>query len=254
MIRRHLYMLFAVLVFGCATLKPARTLKLPVSTMKAKQIYKAHQKQKAEFSTLQSRLKIEILTENRSQSQTVTLRMERGKAIWLNAFLNMLRVKITPNKVEMYNKVDRTYFEGDYSLINAFLGLELNFENLENVLLGDAIFKHKANALKKSSAETSYALRPKVSSSLLELLYLIDANSFKMESQKVSQALQDRNLQVDYHLFQRIENQLFPKAMTIKVIDNQKETVLKINLKSVSLNQPLRFPFKRPSGYKQIKF
>ena len=254
MIRRHLYMLFAVLVFGCATLKPARTLKLPVSTMKAKQIYKAHQKQKAEFSTLQSRLKIEILTENRSQSQTVTLRMERGKAIWLNAFLNMLRVKITPNKVEMYNKIDRTYFEGDYSLINTFLGLELNFENLENVLLGDAIFKHNANALKKSSAETSYALRPKVSGSLLELLYLIDASSFKMERQKVSQALLNRNLQVDYQLFQSIENQLFPKAMTIKVLDNQKETVLKINLKSVSLNQPLRYPFKRPSGYKQIKF
>ena len=254
MIRRHLYMLFAILVFGCATLKPTRTSKLPVSAMKAKQIYKAHQKQKAKFSTLQSRLKIEILKDNRSQSHTVNLRMERGKTIWLNAFLNMLRVKITPNKVEMYNKVDRTYFEGDYSLINAFLGLELNFENLENVLLGDAIFKHKANALKKSSAETSYALIPKVSSSLLELLYLIDANSFKMESQKVSQALQDRNLQVDYHLFQSIENQLFPKAMTIKVLDNQKETVLKINLKSVSLNQPLRFPFKRPFGYKQIKF
>ena len=92
---------------------------------------KAHQKQKAEFSTLQSRLKIELLTDNRSQSHTVTLRMERGKTIWLNAFLNMLRVKITPKKVEMYNKIDRTYFEGDYSLINVFLGLKLNFENLE---------------------------------------------------------------------------------------------------------------------------
>ena len=139
MIRRHLYMLLAVLVFGCATLKPKGIIKLPVSTMKAKQIYKAHQKQKAEFSTLQSQLKIELLTDNRSQSHTVTLRMERGKTIWLNAFLNMLRVKITPNKVEMYNKIDRTYFEGDYSIINAFLGLELNFENLENVLLGDCL-------------------------------------------------------------------------------------------------------------------
>ena len=254
MIRRHLYMLLAVLVFGCATLKPTGTSKLPISTMKAKQIYKAHQKQKAKFSTLQSRLKIELLTDNRSQSHTVTLRMERGKTIWLNAFLNMLRVKITPKRVEMYNKIDRTYFEGDYSIINAFLGLELNFENLENVLLGDAIFKHKANVLKKSWVENSYALRAKVSSSLLELLYLIDASSFKMESQKVSQPLQNRNLKVDYQLFQSIENQLFPKAMTIKVLDNQKETVLKINLKSVSLNQPLRFPFKRPSGYKPIEF
>ena len=254
MIRRHLYMLFAVLVFGCATLKPTGTSKLLGSKMKAKQIYKVHQKQKADFSTLQSRLKIDLLTGNRSQSHTVILRMERGKTIWLNAFLNMLRVKITPNKVEMYNKIDRTYFEGDYSLINAFLGLELNFENLENVLLGDAIFKHKINALKKESAEAPYALIPKVSSSMLKLLYLIDTSSFKMGSQKVSQPFQNRNLEVDYQLFQSIENQLFPKAMTIKVLDNQKETVLKINLRSVSLNLPLRFPFKRPSGYKPIEF
>ena len=75
-----------------------------------------------------------------------------------------------------------------------------------------------------------------------------------MESQKVSQPLQNRNLEVDYQLFQSIENQLFPKAMTIKVLENKKETVLKLNLKSLSLNQSLRFPFKRPSGYKPIEF
>ena len=253
MIRRHLYILLAVLVFGCATQKPKGTSKLSVSKMTSKQVYKAHQKQKAEFSTLQSRLKIELSTDNRSQSHTVTLRMERGKIIWLNAFLNMLRIKITPKKLEMYNKIDRTYYEGDYSIINTFLGLELNFENLENLLLGDAIFKHKNNALKKGSAKTSYALTPKVSSSLLELLYLIDVSTFKMESQRIYKPLQNRNLEVDYQEFQNIENQLFPKTVTIKVLEDQKETVLKLNLKSVTLNQSLRFPFKQPSGYKLIE-
>ena len=67
---------------------------------------------------------------DKSKTHTVTLRMERNKVIWVNAFLNMVRLKITPQKVQMYNKLDRTYFDGDFTLIKDFLGVELSFSNL----------------------------------------------------------------------------------------------------------------------------
>ena len=97
--------------------------------------------------------------------------MERGKTIWANAFLNMVRLKITPEKVLMYNKLNRTVFEGDYEIINEFLGIELNFSNLENALLGDALFNPKTNALKREPNQTSYVLTPKNANELLQVLY-----------------------------------------------------------------------------------
>ena len=252
MVKKLIYILLAVLVFSCGAVKKIGEEPLRDSKMKAKQILKAHQRQKADFSTLQARLKLELTEGNKSQTHTLTLRMERGKTIWVNAFLNMVRLKITPEKVQMYNKLDRTFFDGDYEIINDFLGIELNFSNLENALLGDALFNPNTNALKSEPSQTPYVLAPKNANELLQVLYCINPGSFKLEGQSVYQPLENRSLDVNYQSFQAIDAQLFPKSITIKVIENQKETSLKLNLKSVILNQPLRFPFKMPSGYKPI--
>lgn len=250
--KKFTHILIVVLIFSCGTVKKRGILPVLDSKMKAKQIIKTHQRQKADFSTLQARLKLELTEDNKSQTHTLNLRMERGKTIWVNAFLNMVRLKITPEKVQMYNKLDRTFFNGDYEIINDFLGIELNFSNLENALLGDALFNPKTNVLKREPNQTSYVLTPKNANELLQVLYYINPSSFKLEGQSVDQPLENRSLDVNYQSFQAIDAQLFPKSITIKVIENQKETSLKLNLKSVILNQPLRFPFKMPSGYKPI--
>lgn len=250
--KKFTHILIVVLIFSCGTVKKKGILPVLDSKMKAKQIIKTHQRQKADFSTLQARLKLELTEDNKSQTHTLNLRMERGKTIWVNAFLNMVRLKITPEKVQMYNKLDRTFFNGDYEIINDFLGIELNFSNLENALLGDALFNPKTNVLKREPNQTSYVLTPKNANELLQVLYYINPSSFKLEGQSVDQPLENRSLDVNYQSFQAIDAQLFPKSITIKVIENQKETSLKLNLKSVILNQPLRFPFKMPSGYKPI--
>ena len=75
-----------------------------------------------------------------------------------------------------------------------------------------------------------------------------------MDGQSIIQFNQNRKLNVEYQTYQEIDEQVFPQEVTVKVDENQKETILKMNLKSVSLNQPLRFPYKRPTGYKPIEF
>tara|TARA_Y100000991_G_scaffold154549_1_gene117562 strand:- start:598 stop:1362 length:765 start_codon:yes stop_codon:yes gene_type:complete len=252
MVRKLIYILIAGLVFSCGTSKKTDTGPLLDSKIKAKQILKIHQKQKADFSTLKARLKLELIEVNKSQTHTLTLRMERGKTIWVSAFLNMVRLKITPEKVQMYNKLDRTFFDADYKIINDFLGIELNFLNLENALLGDALFNPKTNALKKEPNQTSYVLAPKNTNELMQVLYYINPGSFKLEGQSVYQPLENRSLDINYQSFQTIDSQLFPKSIKINFLENQKETSLKLNLKSVILNQPLQFPFKTPTGYKPI--
>ena len=112
--KKFTHILIVFLIFSCGTVKKRGIVSVLDSKMKAKQIIKTHQRQKADFSTLQARLKLELTEDNKSQTHILTLRMERGKTIWANAFLNMVRLKITPEKVLMYNKLNRTVFEGDY--------------------------------------------------------------------------------------------------------------------------------------------
>lgn len=251
--RNFLVCLIVCVIFGCKSTQTLGSKSGLNPKLKTKQIIKAHNKQKADFLTLQSRLKIEMIDGDKSQTHTVTLRMERNKVIWVNAFLNMVRLKITPQKVQMYNKLDRTYFDGDFTLIKDFLGVELSFSNLENLLLGDALFDHKANTLKKQLHTKSYALSPKQQNALFEVLYLINPRYFKMDGQELRQLQRNRILKVHYRTFQELDQQIFPQKMTIKAIENQKETTLNLNLKSLNLNQSIRFPFTMPSGFKAIE-
>jgi len=135
--------ILGVLFLGCKTTKIVESNKTLDPKMSVKQIVKKLNKSQSEFNTLQGRLKVEYTQGDRSEVHTLTLRMEHDKTIWINAFLNMVRVKITPERVRFYNKLDNTYFDGDYALISNFLGTELQFENLQNVLLGEAIFDIK---------------------------------------------------------------------------------------------------------------
>lgn len=248
------YFFFMVVVFGCKSTKTLTSDELLNPKLNAKQILKIHYNQKTEFSTLQARLKLELIEGEKAQSHTVSLRMKQDEVIWINAFLNMVRIKITPEKVWMYNKLNKTYFEGDFSLIKKFLGINMNFIHLQNLILAEVIFPHKPNTLTTQYHAKSYALLPKIQHSLFDILYFINPKYFKMDGFELSQPLELTSLKIQYQSFQVVDQQIFPQDITINIVDSQKQMTLAMNLKSISLNQPLQFPFKLPSGYKPIEF
>ena len=248
------YIIIIVLLYGCGPGKNLTSTVGEIPEMRTKQILKKHIKQHAKFNTLQCKLKIELFQNSKAQSNTVTLRMERGKIIWINAFLNMIRIKITPDRVQMYNKIDKTYFDGDFSLIKQLLGIDLDFSNLENLLLGDTFFKHNSSSLNQVKDNSGYTLKPYKLDPTLNVLYRINPFYFKMKTQEISHLKEEIRLKVNYDDFQEINQQLIPSKMAITINEKQNNTFIKLNLKSVSLNQSIRFPFKLPKGYKLLKF
>ena len=249
------YIIIIVLLYGCGPGKNLTSTVGEIPEMRTKQILKKHIKQHAKFNTLQCKLKIELFQNSKAQSNTVTLRMDRGKTIWINAFLNMIRIKITPDRVQMYNKIDKTYFDGDFSLIKQLLGIDLDFSNLENLLLGDTFFKHNSSSLKQVKDNNSvYTLKPYKLDPTLNVLYRINPFYFKMKTQEISHLKEEIHLKVNYDDFQEINQQLIPSKMAITINEKQNNAFIKLNLKSVSLNQSIRFPFKLPKGYKLLNF
>jgi hypothetical protein len=242
-----------LLFLGCKSTKIVQSIETMDPNISVKQIVKKHNKSRTEFNTLQGRLKVEYIQDDRSETHTLTLRMEYDKTIWINAFLNMVRVKITPEHVRFYNKLDNTYFDGDYALISDFLGTDLQFENLQNLLLGEAIFDIKSKEFKKKTHPNSYMLIPKQSNAIFELLYLINPTYFKLDTQQVSQTLGQNVLKIHYRSYQKVEGLTLPENMGITATNANEQMTLNLNIKSVSLDQPLRFPFNIPKGFKAIE-
>jgi hypothetical protein len=220
--------------------------------LSAKQVIKEHQKNDADFKTMFAKVKIDISQNGKEQGMTFSLRMEKDKVIWLSAPLGIARMMITPEKVQFYNKLDNEYFDGDYKLLSDFVGVELDFLKVQNILLGQAIYNLKDQLHQVLVHDNSYALSPKNQNALMELFYLINPSHFKMDSLQLQQILKNRMLQVDYLAYQDVEKQIVPKNIKIIAVDGSDEVAVAMEFKSVSLNDEVRFPFKIPAGYKEI--
>lgn len=221
-------------------------------TLSKKEVLKAHHKFKPDFKTLQAKVRVVYTEGEKSQTHTVSLRMEKDKVIWINSALNLIRVMITPEKVQFYNKLDNTYFDGDFSYLSDLLGTELDYTKVENLLMGNAIFEIDKNDYNMTVFEEAYLFQPKEQLPLFELFYIINPAHFKLNSQQLQQVTEARFLQVDYLKYQIIDKQTFPEQLKIIALEADSETIIELELKSISLNESVRFPFKIPSGFDAI--
>lgn len=251
-ILKILNVIIILFLFGCKSTKNISSSGELNNKLSSKQIIKEHLKQKANFKTLQARVKVEYIQGNKSQAHTISLRIEKDKTIWINSFLNAIRVKITPEKVGYYNKIDNTYFEGDFSLISDLLGIEIDFNKAQNLLLGEALFNLNNKLYEVNIHESSYLLQPKEQNALLEIFFLLNPKHFKMDSQQLAQPLKRRMLQIDYKNYQEVEKQVLPKHIKIIALEDNEETIINMEFKSIYLNRDLRFPFRIPSGFQEI--
>ncbi|MCT4630162.1 DUF4292 domain-containing protein [Winogradskyella sp.] len=242
-----------VLNFSCKSTKSVIASGKASDKLSAKQVIKQHQKSDVDFKTLKARVKINVTQNQKEQGASFKIRIEKDKVIWLSeSILGAVRMMITPNKVRFYNKLDNEFFDGDYKLLSNFVGVELDFYKVQNILLGQAIFSLKNQSHILSVNENSYALQPKEQSALLELFYLINPSHFKMDSLQMYQQLKRRFLQVDYKAYQEVEKQVLPKNIKIIAVEDSDQVEISMEFKSLSLNEEVRFPFKIPSGYKEI--
>jgi outer membrane biogenesis lipoprotein LolB len=245
--------LFLVMfLVGCKSAKSVIASGEASDKLSAKQVIKQHQKKQTDFKTFQAKVKIDIIQNQKEQGSTFNIRMEKDKVIWLSAKLGLARMMITPERVRFYNKLDNEYFDGDYKLLSDFVGVDLDFNKVQNILLGQAIYDLKGEPHKVSVNDNSYALQPKDQNALLELFYLVNPTHFKMDSLQLFQQLKKRMLQVDYASYQEVKKQILPQNIRIVAIEASDEVAITMEFKSVSLNEEVRFPFRIPSGYKEI--
>lgn len=244
--------LLFVLLISCKATKTARKVKTN-HKLSTKQLVKGNASQAAKFKTLQSKLKITLTEQDKSKSYTVSCRLEKDKALWLNAPFSVIRLLITPEKVSFYNKLDRTYFDGDYKYLSDLLGTELDFNKVQNLLLGETIYTLNSNDYKASLNEALYVVQPKNQRDLFEIFFILSPINLKVKSQQISQPKEFKHLQIDYLNYQTIESQIIPAHIKVLAVEANKEINVELEMRNVTLNENFKLPFKIPNGFKAVK-
>lgn len=243
-----------LLVTSCKSTKEAAGGD--VSNFSTRKLINSHVSADFGSTTLNAKITAKYKDAKSSASFSVKLRMEKDKTIWLSATkfgIPVAKAKITPTRVSYYEKLNRTYFDGDFALISKFLGTEFDYGKLQNLLLGQAILDLKKGKYSSDYKNESYELLPKRSNELYEILFVMNPENFKLKSQQVKSRSDEQLLAVSYPNYTVVDGETIPKKIAIRAIDKKAITTINMEYKSVVLDEELRFPFKIPQGYKELK-
>ena len=220
--------------------------------LSAKAIVKNHYANTTNFNTLSGKMRIDYSDGESSRGVSVSLRMEKDKAIWMSAPLGMVKAYITPGRVSFYNKLQNEYFDGDFAYLSKFLGTELDFEQVQNLLMGQALFNLREGKYDASIVNGDYQLKPKKAMELFKVMFQVEPKNFKMAAQQLSQPLKKRLLQINYTDYQKIDKYILPQRIAVAAIEGEDRNTVDIEYKNIEFDQPMNFPYKIPKGFKEI--
>ena len=249
----------SLVVFLMVSLTACKSAKKVAATnedLASAKIIASHYQTHPQWETLAARLKIKYTDPERSQSVTVSLRMKQGETIWMSASvlgISLAKAMITKDRVQFYEKIDGTYFDGDFELLSDLLGTKLDYEQVEALLLGEPIYDLRNVGYSAGATGTRYLVAPRQQQNLFDLFFYLNAGTFTLQEQRLTQSKDKRDLTISYTDYIKEQNGYFPTAISVKAQEESKETQIDIEYRGVDFNTEVNFPFSIPGGLKEIK-
>jgi len=198
--------------------------------------------------TFDSRIHITYSDTKQNMKGNGRIKILKDSIIWgsLNFMgIPMIKFMITPQQIQYYNKLNQTYYNGDFAVVSRRLGTKVGFENLQNLLLGDVLYPIQIDAYSLKRKTAYYKLKSKQN----RLLKDIFITPFYKVSKESIQSSYQPPASIRYIDYQNIDNKNIPQKL---IVNTGKGIHLEIQYKSPSLDKNLRFPFKIPSGYSRV--
>ncbi|WP_341220408.1 DUF4292 domain-containing protein [Polaribacter atrinae] len=250
------YFIILTIVFtSCKAKKSMIDANVIAEEMSAKKVARKHVAANFDKKTVDAKLKANINNGKINQSISVSLKMEKDAVIWLKGtkFITLFKAKITPTSVRYYSSLEREYFEGDFTMLKKLLGTDINFNQLQNLFLGQSLTNVKDQKQNISIIDNSYVLSPEIQASLFDIFFSVNPSHFKLDKQSIINTVKNQRLDVFYPSYNVVDDAIFPSEINIKAKQPGKFTDIDFTVRSVEFNKDIDTSFSIPKGYKQIK-
>jgi hypothetical protein len=244
----------SLMLFSCKTKTAVADISKNENRKTVNKIIENYYNNKNEFSTLYIKANAQFSNEKLNQKLTAEIKLKKDEHILVSMrFLGitMAKVSITPTKVSYYEKLNGTYYEGDFSALSQFLGTELDFNKVQNILLGRAIDNLKEGKYTETLTDQVYKLE-EVSDGNTNKSFYIDANSYQINKQEITQTKEERMIQLLYSNPKEFKEMILPLVLNIYSHQKKGNAEIKLEYNNVSFNEELSFPYSIPNDYKRI--
>jgi len=222
-----------------------------ISAVKIIDQYYAKQK---DFQSVYIKAVIAYQDDKQNQNVTAEIKILKDQKIMVSVrFLGFTVAKgiITPTEVKYYEKVGGKFFEGNYTTLSKWLGTDLDFFKVQNMLLGHPIDDLKLEKYTASIQENFYKLENQKQNSTEKIFYF-EAENFLVKKQEIIQDFKNRKLSISFSAYKIFENITLPSQILIIANNNDAISNINIEYKSAVFNQELSFPYEVPEGYDKL--
>jgi hypothetical protein len=260
--------LSSVILSSCNPQK--KIIKAPIKEEGEDYLFEKLKQHELIFDWFTSKFSANYKNKGESTSFNGQIRIRRDSAIWLSFSpllgIEVFRMIITQDSVKFINRINNTYFSGDYEYLNKYLNTNIDYDILQSFLTGNDLSFYEEGQFRASLEGDYYKLSTAGRSKLkkfvrnsqeqLKILIQniwIDPESFKIVRADVKEIRKENlKLEATYSGFEKVEDQLFPKDVNFNIYAENNIHV-SVEFGKINLNTPQLFPFKIPQSYKQVK-
>jgi len=259
---------FLLLFASCSTQR--KIIKAPLKEEGPEYLFKKLKEHELQYTWLTAKFSAEYTNKGQTTSFNGQLRIRKDSVLWLSFSpalgIEVFRMMITQDSVKFINRMNNSFFTGDYAYVNRYLHTNIDYDILQSFLTGNDLSFYEDGKFRavldnggyKLATASRIKLKKFVRNSQENLRVLIqniwiDAENFKITRANVKE-IREPNTQLEaiYSSFEKIGEQLFPKEMSFDIsADNNLTT--KVSFNKIIINTAQTFPFKIPQSYHPAK-
>jgi hypothetical protein len=200
---------------------------------------------------------------NQTNAFSANLRIKKDSAIWISISpalgIEVARALITPDSLKFINRINGTYFKGDYKYLNELLQIEVNFKMIQAILLGNTYLHYSIEQYISDRENTELVLstlkKRRIRREIdVEIPQILTQEIWfsSLQNKIVRMEMQDyrpiRKFTVNYLQFEKVDDLNMPNKL---IITAQADKQVKIDLEysRMTINKELNLPFNIPENY-----
>ncbi len=265
--------LFACLILlaaaSCSTQR--RVIKAPIKEEGADFLFKKLKENELKFNWLTIKFSAEYENKGQKNSFGGQMRIRKDSLIWISLSpmmgIEVMRLMISQDSVKFLNRLNNTYFLGDYEYLNKYLNTNIDYDILQSFLIGNDLSFYENGSFKADIDKGEYRLFTAQRSKLKKFVkdqeealkifiqnIWLDPSTFKIVQADVKEMRKEHiRLEADYNDFKPVDGQLFPHH-TDYTIYAENQIRVDAAFSRITIDEPQQFPFKIPPSYRPVKF
>lgn len=249
--RRSIYLLGCLCLIGLSACKTTGTIfGGKVKPISVDELHEELRSRTITFETFSGKARISLSSPSISNTFTASIDIRRDSLIGLS--LRVLgvegaRVRITPDSIEVLDRLNQQYIPRDYSYLRDSFHLDLGFRELQDLIIGNP-FLYDSATLSQQESEEYYIL---IASKGVYKNTITLSPDFDILRMFIMDLYAKRNLTLNYAGHEKIDGRRFSLNRNI-LLDAREDLTADIEFSDIEFDKPFEFSFTVNPKYTRV--